>query len=176
MKIQLAIWHIHVRLFRLHFCIFLFHLLILLIFIFVYLFIHSCIYLFIYLFFHWQVIDLAFDVCESIHWSMRSMTQALMTLYFASIVADDVALDVSHGMNNNSKSVKMIFLKMACSNVSIDIVDSPIRQTIAGLSSFWSLWIKVSEIFIKTQNFLFTKIHLKISSVKWRPFCRREIT
>ena len=64
------------------------------------------------------------------------MTQALMTLYFASIVADDVALDVSHGINNNSKSVIMIFLKTAYSNVSIDMVDSPIRQTIAGLLSF----------------------------------------
>ena len=28
-----------------------------------------------------------------------------------------------------------------------------------------------SEILIKIQNFSFTKMHLKISSVKWRPFC-----
>ena len=28
-----------------------------------------------------------------------------------------------------------------------------------------------SEILIKIQNFSFTKMHLKISSAKWRPFC-----
>ena len=28
-----------------------------------------------------------------------------------------------------------------------------------------------SEILIKTQNFSFTKMHLKMLSAKWRPFC-----
>ena len=30
---------------------------------------------------------------------------------------------------------------------------------------------KISEIYIKIQNFSFTNMYLKISSAKWRPFC-----
>ena len=33
-----------------------------------------------------------------------------------------------------------------------------------------------SEILIKIQNFSFKKIHLKISSAKWRPFCPGEMS
>ena len=33
------------------------------------------------------------------------------------------------------------------------------------------LWAKFSDIWIKMQNFSFTKRHLKTSSAKWRPFC-----
>ena len=33
------------------------------------------------------------------------------------------------------------------------------------------LWTNFSEIFIKTQKFSFTKMHLKRSSVKWGTFC-----
>ena len=52
---------------------------------------------------------------------------------------------------------------------------SPIRrQTIilinAGLLSIGPLGTNFSEILIKIQNFSFTKMHLKITSVKWRPF------
>ena len=35
----------------------------------------------------------------------------------------------------------------------------------------WTLRKKCSKILIKIQNFSFTKMHLKISSVKWWPFC-----
>ena len=38
----------------------------------------------------------------------------------------------------------------------------------------WTLRKNFSDIFIKIQNFLFTKMHLKISSAKWRPFCPGE--
>ena len=53
---------------------------------------------------------------------------------------------------------------------------SPIRRqafiwTNAGLLSIGPLVAKFSEILIKIQNFSFTKMHLKISSQKWRPFC-----
>ena len=52
---------------------------------------------------------------------------------------------------------------------------SPIRhqaiiQTKAGLLLIGPLGTNVNGILIKIQNFLFTKMHLKISSVKWRPF------
>ena len=56
---------------------------------------------------------------------------------------------------------------------------SPIRRqaiiwTNAVLLSIGPLGTKFSEILIKIQIFSFTKMHLKISSVKWRPFCPRR--
>ena len=53
---------------------------------------------------------------------------------------------------------------------------SPVRRqaiiwTNAGLLSIGSLGTIFSEILIKIQNFSFIKMHLKISSAKWRPFC-----
>ena len=53
---------------------------------------------------------------------------------------------------------------------------SPIRRqaifsTNAGLLSIRPLGTNFSEILIKIQNFSFTKMHLKITSAKWRPFC-----
>ena len=33
-----------------------------------------------------------------------------------------------------------------------------------------------SEILIKIQNFSFTKMHLKLLSLKWRPFCRGDMS
>ena len=48
-----------------------------------------------------------------------------------------------------------------------------IIQTNVGLLSIGSLGTNFSEILIKIQNFLFTEIHLKISSAKWRTFCPR---
>ena len=41
----------------------------------------------------------------------------------------------------------------------------------AGLLSFGTLGTNFSAISIKIQNFSFTKMHLKISSAKRRPFC-----
>ena len=62
--------------------------------------------------------------------------------------------------------------------VSIDSDNglSPIRRQViiwtnAGLLSFGSLGTNCSEIVIKIRNFSFMKMHLKISSAKWRPFC-----
>ena len=46
--------------------------------------------------------------------------------------------------------------------------------TSAGLLSLEPFGIFASEIWIKTQNFSFTKMHLKISSAKWWPFCPVE--
>ena len=61
------------------------------------------------------------------------------------------------------------------SNVS-DNGMSPIRHqaiiwTNTGLLAIGPLGTNFSEILIKIQNFSFTKMHLKISSAKWRPFC-----
>ena len=41
------------------------------------------------------------------------------------------------------------------------------------LLSIGPLGTNLSEILIKIKNFLLTKIHLKISSARWRPFCPR---
>ena len=53
---------------------------------------------------------------------------------------------------------------------------SALVQTIiwtnAGLLLIGSLGTNFSEIWIKIQNFSFMKMHLKISSAKWRPCCR----
>ena len=53
---------------------------------------------------------------------------------------------------------------------------SPIRRQViiwtnAGLLSIGPLGTKFSEILIKIQNFSLAKMHLNISSAKWRPFC-----
>ena len=50
----------------------------------------------------------------------------------------------------------------------------PLSKPILGLLSTGSLGTKFSETFIKIQNFSFMKMHRKISSVKWRPFCPGE--
>ena len=61
-------------------------------------------------------------------------------------------------------------------NIGSDNGLSPIlRQAIIstndGLLSIGPLGSNFSEILIKIPNFSFTKMHLKISSAKWRPFC-----
>ena len=42
--------------------------------------------------------------------------------------------------------------------------------TNAGILLTGSLWTNLSEMIIETHTFSFKKIHLKISSAKWRPF------
>ena len=43
--------------------------------------------------------------------------------------------------------------------------------TNAGIFLIRTLGMNLSEMLIKIHTFLFTKMHLKISSAKWRPFC-----
>ena len=43
--------------------------------------------------------------------------------------------------------------------------------TNAGMLSIWPLGTNFSEILIEILTFSFKKIHLKVSSAKWRPFC-----
>ena len=47
----------------------------------------------------------------------------------------------------------------------------PLSKPMLGYCQLDPLEKNFSEIFIKMQNFSFTKMHLKISSAKWRPFC-----
>ena len=49
----------------------------------------------------------------------------------------------------------------------------PLSKPNARLLSIGPLGIKFSTILLKMQNFSFTKMHLKLSSAKWRPFCPR---
>ena len=46
-----------------------------------------------------------------------------------------------------------------------------ITWTNAALLSIGPLWTNFSEIWIKIQKFSFLKMHLKMSSGNWRPFC-----
>ena len=46
-----------------------------------------------------------------------------------------------------------------------------IIKTNAGTLSIGPLETNFMEILIKIQNFSLTKMHMKISPVKWRPFC-----
>ena len=43
--------------------------------------------------------------------------------------------------------------------------------TNAGMLLIWPWWTNFSEILIRIQTFSFKKMHLKMSSAKWRPFC-----
>ena len=62
-------------------------------------------------------------------------------------------------------------------NIGSDNGLSPIRrQAIIGTSAGlllinWTLMVKLQWNFNQNTIFSFTKMHLKISSVKWRPFC-----
>ena len=40
-----------------------------------------------------------------------------------------------------------------------------------GILLSWPWWTNFSEILIRIQTFSFKKMHLKMSSAKWRPFC-----
>ena len=46
-----------------------------------------------------------------------------------------------------------------------------IIETNDGILLIWSLGTNFSEILIEIHSFSFTKMHLKMSSGKWRPFC-----
>ena len=50
-----------------------------------------------------------------------------------------------------------------------------ITWTDAGLLSIRYLGTNFSEIRIKVPNFSFMKMHLNVSSAKWRTFCQGEI-
>ena len=43
--------------------------------------------------------------------------------------------------------------------------------TNAGILLIGPLWTNLSEILIEINTFSFKKMHLKMSSGKWRPFC-----
>ena len=61
-------------------------------------------------------------------------------------------------------------------NGLVPIKRQAIIETNAGFLAVGLLTTNVSEILIKIQKFSFTKMHLKISSVKWRPFCPGEMS
>ena len=65
----------------------------------------------------------------------------------------------------------MNWVSIGSDNGLLPIRRQAIIWTNAGLLSIGPLGTNFSEILIKIQNFSFTKIHLKISSAKWRPFC-----
>ena len=47
----------------------------------------------------------------------------------------------------------------------------PLLEPMLSYCHFRLLGMNFSEIWIETQNFSFMKMHLKMLSVKWRPFC-----
>ena len=46
-----------------------------------------------------------------------------------------------------------------------------INLTKSGILSIWPLGINFNEMLIELDTFAFMKMHLKMSSVKWHPFC-----
>ena len=76
----------------------------------------------------------------------------------------------------NSPPSCRIYTSMNCASIGSDNGLSPVRHqaiisTITGLLSIGPLVTIVSEILFEAQNFSFMKMHLKISSAIWRPFC-----
>ena len=79
----------------------------------------------------------------------------------------------SRGPNFNSSPPSAAYIRQWIGSALVQIMAC--RQAITwantGLLSIGILGRNFSEILIKIQNFSFTKMHLKISSAKWRPFC-----
>ena len=76
----------------------------------------------------------------------------------------------------NSSPPRAAYMCQWIKSALIQIMASPIRHqaiisTNAGLLSIRPLGTNFSQILIKIQNLLFMKMHLKISSAEWRPFC-----
>ena len=72
---------------------------------------------------------------------------------------------------NGDKNMSVIQVNFGSDNGLSPIRRQAIILTNAGLLSIGHLGTNFSEILFKTQNFSITKMHLKISSMKWRPFC-----
>ena len=60
---------------------------------------------------------------------------------------------------------------MASDNGSVSVQHQAIIWTNAGSLSIWPLETKFSEVWIKIKQFSYKKLHLKMSSAKWQPFC-----
>ena len=100
-------------------------------------------------------------------------------------MASSCYLDYSSIHNNNielihdyvnSSPPNAAYMSVTRVNIGSDNGSSPIRRhaiilTSAGLLSIGPLGTNSSEIIINVQNVSFTKMFLKISSAKWRPFC-----
>ena len=76
----------------------------------------------------------------------------------------------------SASQVPYIYASMHCVSIGSDNGLSPVRRqaiiwTNSGLLSIEPLGTIFSEILFEIQNFSFMKMHLKISAVKWRPFC-----
>ena len=72
---------------------------------------------------------------------------------------------------NSSPTSAAFMLQWTGSALVQPIRHQAITWTNAHLLSIGPLGTNFSEIWINIQNFSFKKIHLKISSAKWRPFC-----
>ena len=59
-------------------------------------------------------------------------------------------------------------------NGLVPVRHQAITGTNAGLLSIGPVGTNFSEILIKIENFSFMKMHLKMSSAKWQPFCPGE--
>ena len=80
-------------------------------------------------------------------------------------------LTVAIKMLTHFPLVAHIFVSIGSDNGLAPNRRQAIILTNAGLLSIGTLGTNFSEIVIKIQNFSFTKLRLKISSAKLRPFC-----
>ena len=97
-------------------------------------------------------------------------------IFRSSYVQNGISYTAKWPLDINSLQPSAAYMRQWIGSALVQINGlSPIRcQTIiltnAGLLSIGPLGTNFSEILIKIQNFSFTKMHLKITSVKWRPF------
>ena len=86
-----------------------------------------------------------------------------------------ISLPDAHLFNSSPPSVAYMHLWTGSALVQIMACrmfgTKPLPEINAGLLSIGPLGTHLSEIRIEVQHISFMKMHLKLSSVKWRPFC-----
>ena len=130
------------------------------------------------LFINWMYFICDNKLCWTWTWTMR----AVWNFHRIWITMEKSFLKWTHGFYvsavcGNSISPNAVH-KESVNQVSIGpdsgllpIKRQAIIQTNAGLLSIGPLGTDFNEILITIQNFSFTKMHLKVSSEKWWPFC-----
>ena len=133
---------------------------------------------------HWFKLWLGAIRQQAIAWTNADLCKHWFRLWFGivrqeGITWSNVDPDLCHHMASqyvNSSSPSASYMHqwigpallqiMACHLVSAKPLSEPILE-------YYQLYPmeQTSEIVIKIPNFSFTKMHLKISSAKWRPFC-----
>ena len=96
----------------------------------------------------------------------------MCAFYFSIYITTFLGITPAHISSSSSAAyVSMTWYSVGSDNDLSPLQPWAITWTNAGLLSTGPSGTKFSEIQIKIQNFSFAKMHLKMLSVKWRPFC-----